>query len=363
MWRASQNKPAARDGLSLPDLLAAMAILSVVLLGMMQLYGHIRGQMIRTEGELIAQQRAELVAGYGLAAARDASLPAAVAVQPMTTGLPGFLDNSTLSMLALFGYQTRHFDNGSARCQLTSAARLTSPHLDFAADCLMITDGPDNRTLAQQVNRLLEAGAYLPLGLAGSGQRCIITGPIADSQTGSGQTAQLRVRDTACLQQPSGQLASSGSELVFPRFVFFDTARPARYQRGFFEDPLRRHAGFDWQLPASLSASAGTAQPISASLKSLAPSLQAKLTITASKPGAQLSVTSPGAAGLSGNASASLSLSGRLDQLNFALASLTYLSSLSGTDTLIFTGWLTGTGNQTVRYMPVRASLAVQISP
>lgn len=48
MWHASQNKPAARAGLSLPDLLAAMAILSVVLLGMMQLYGHIRGQMIRT---------------------------------------------------------------------------------------------------------------------------------------------------------------------------------------------------------------------------------------------------------------------------------------------------------------------------
>ena len=51
-----------------------MAILSVVLLGMMQLYGHIRGQMIRTEAALIAQQRAELTAGYALAAARKASL-------------------------------------------------------------------------------------------------------------------------------------------------------------------------------------------------------------------------------------------------------------------------------------------------
>lgn len=35
----------------------------------------------------------------------------------MTTGLPAFLGNNTLSVLALFSYQTRHFDNGSARCQ------------------------------------------------------------------------------------------------------------------------------------------------------------------------------------------------------------------------------------------------------
>ena len=340
-----------------------MAILSVVLLGMMQLYGHIRGQMIRTEAELIAQQRAELAAGYGLAAARAASLPVSATIQPMTSGLPGFLDNNTLSVLALFGYQTRHFDNGSARCQLTSTARLTSPHLDFAADCLLLADGADNRTLAQQVNRLLEAGAYLPLGLAGSGQRCIINQPIADNQSGGGQTAQLRMHDTACLQQPSGQLASTGSELVFPRFVFFDSSQPARYQRAFFEDPLRRHSGFIWQLPASLSTNVGTAQPITASLKSLNASLQAKLTITASKPGAQLSIASPGSALLSGNASASMSLSGRLDQLNLALASLTYLSSLTGTDTVTFSGWLTGTGNQTLRFLPMQASLAVQISP
>lgn len=50
-----RRTPAARPGLSLPDLLVAMVILSVVLLGMMQLYGHIRGQMIRTEAALIAQ--------------------------------------------------------------------------------------------------------------------------------------------------------------------------------------------------------------------------------------------------------------------------------------------------------------------
>jgi len=86
-----RRKPAAWPGLSLPDLLVAMAILSVVVLGMMQLYGHIRGQMIRTEAALIAQQRAELAAGYALAAARGASLPAIATVQPMTTGLPAVI--------------------------------------------------------------------------------------------------------------------------------------------------------------------------------------------------------------------------------------------------------------------------------
>jgi Tfp pilus assembly protein PilV len=74
IWQISRHKPSVRAGLSLPDMLVAMAILSVVLLGMMQLYGHIRGQMIRTEAALIAQQRAELTAGYALAAARKASL-------------------------------------------------------------------------------------------------------------------------------------------------------------------------------------------------------------------------------------------------------------------------------------------------
>jgi hypothetical protein len=138
-----RRKPAARPGLSLPDLLVAMAILSVVLLGMMQLDGHIRGQMIRTEAALIAQQRAELAAGYALAAARGASLFAIATVQPMTTGLPAFLDNNTLSVLALFGYQTRHFDNGSARCHLRGyLATVTSPaENDFLASRFKADDG------------------------------------------------------------------------------------------------------------------------------------------------------------------------------------------------------------------------------
>lgn len=212
-----------RPGISLVELVVAVALLSVVSLAAIQLLNMTERTMIGSQTKLNDQLRSESIASYIYKDFARGELDDAIVSRTYTNdSMPEDLRaGGGVTVVSLYGKANR-FNGVDPRCPLHEPANPSSGTFQMSADCM--TRG--GQTIIGQMNDLIAKGIVLTTGLQGGIGRCSISQTITvDPVT---NIATIKVEDPNCLRSGADQSVGvpKGNHVLLPRFVAYDSVDP-----------------------------------------------------------------------------------------------------------------------------------------
>ena len=211
------------SGMSLIELLVAVALLSMISVAALQFIQVNESAMFGERAQLTSQQQSEAITSHIYKKFSSRTLAETLGSQLYSDAdLPEDLqDSDGVTLVTLFGNSSR-FDGVDPRCALVTNANLSAGTLQIRHDCM--TRGGDS--IAKLMNALIAKGVVLTFGIEDGVGRCSISKPIVINASAS--IATITVDDPACLadgQNPSRGV-TAGKQVLLPRFVAYDTASP-----------------------------------------------------------------------------------------------------------------------------------------
>ena len=323
------------SGVTLVELMVALSLMALAATAAFQVMTLAETTLFKSRAELTNQQREEAVGSYIYEDFLADNVTIMAADNYSNTGaLPTDLAATTMTIVPVFGVGSR-YDNASPTCSLTTATDVAAGTFSFAADCNARGTTP---TLAQNLNVVTSTGAKAALAIAGAGGKCTIAAPVQN--TNVGDTAVATVEDSKCLRTGAGTPAPAGSEIIFPRFVTYSAAEPARYYTSLIENVTADTPGLNLTGPNNINAISGSLTPVpGVRLSALGATQTAYVTITAGNALSTVGINLPGTATLADNNTISLSLDGNYEALKSALRTLVYTApnGYFGADTVTIT--------------------------
>lgn len=324
-------------GISLVELLVAVTLLSIVSIAALQLMGVVDRAMLGSQGDLLKQQKSDAVISYIYKDFSSGSLDDAELSKIYTNdSMPDDLRNDTsVTIVTLFG-KTNRLDGVDPRCQLTSDADLASGSFKLKADCM--TRG--GQSIMVHMNTLIDKGITLTTGLEGGSGRCSISQPIViDTLSG---IATIKVDDPACLASGTDRLRGvpAGNQVLLPRYVAYDTARPTLFHTSMIEPPDLIAAGIGLDMPDSETVTGGAIPNLVPFVDIFADNATdtGTLVLKTGKEMAKLFVdTVPATVTSAGSNTQKLKLVGPISDIRGALQTLHYVSpsGFFGSDTIM----------------------------
>lgn len=343
MVRAQTSKQLA-PGISLTELLVALAILATTAVGVFQLMSLSEIQLLQSRNALTDEQLEGAIGSYVYDDFLDGSLADNSSIIDYDlSGLPADLQRSGLKIATIFGNQPRYEDNATQpKCRLSSATNEVIGSISFPADCVIISPNSlvNSVTIAQNINKVLKAKARIGFGVQNAGGHCTASQPMDDTITGHGQIATLLVDDPNCLKNATSGQPAAHSEIIFPRFVAYSSEYPPRYYTSFVESAIRASRGVVLSAPNTIAAVSGARMTLP-DMRLSAPSKSDTgiITITANSGSAFIEVSNANGANLAGDNTSSAALTGTFAQLKKAIRTITYRSAASylGKDEIVIT--------------------------
>jgi len=315
-----------KSGISLVELLVAVALLSLVSVAALRLIGITERTMLGSQGALLKQQKSDAVISYiykefSSGSLSDGELSRVYSNDSMPEDLRA---NTSVTLVSLFGNSSR-FDGVDPRCPLTTDASLSSGSFTLKADCM--TRG--GQSIIAIMNTLIDKGITVTTGLEGGVGRCSISNPIAiDSVTG---IATVKVDDPSCLKSGAdpSRGVKAGKQVLLPRYVAYDTEKPTLFHTSMIEPPDVATAGIGLDMPDTENVTGGAIPNRVAFVDIFADNASGvgTLVLETGEETAKLFVTeSPATVTSLGANSRRLKLSGPISGIRKALETLHYVS-------------------------------------
>lgn len=314
------------NGMSLVELLVAVALLGMISVAALQFIQVNESSMFGEQAQLTSQQQSEAISSHIYKKFSSRTLAEPVGAQVYNDpDLPEDLqDGDGLTLVALFG-NTSRFDGVDARCTLAANADLNGGTFQIRHDCM----SRGGQSIVQLMNALISMGVTLTTGIEDGVGRCSISKPISiNASTG---IATIGVDDPACLadgQNPSRGVMA-GRQVLLPRFVAYDTARPASFHTSMIEPPDLSAPGIGLEMPNEYAVVGHGGLNVVSFVDALAndPQTDAFLELKTDVAMSRLSVPNvPATVRLTGGGSRKLSLEGPVKDIRQALQRLEYRS-------------------------------------
>ncbi|MEX0502463.1 PilW family protein [Alphaproteobacteria bacterium LSUCC0719] len=314
------------SGMSLVELLVAVALLGMISVAALQFIQVNEQSMFGEQTQLTNQQQSEAIAAHIYKKFSSRTLAEPVGPQVYSDAeLPQDLqDGDGMTLVALFGNISR-FDGIDPRCTLAANANVSAGTFQMKHDCM--TRGGDS--IAKLMNALIAKGVVLTLGIEDGVGRCSISRPIFINQ--STGIATINVDDPACLADgvnPSRGV-TTGKQVLLPRFVAYDTASPGRFHTSMIEPPDLSTPGIGLEMPDEYAVVGHGGLNVVSFVDALAndPMTDVFLELKTDVATSKLSLpNAPGTVRLVGENSRKLSLEGPVKDVRLALQKLEYRS-------------------------------------
>ena len=324
------------DGLSLVELVIAVALLGIIGAAALQFLTMTETTMFGEQSRLTKQQKSEAVSAYiykkfSVGQLADTPVERVYADSDMPEDLragPG------VTLVTMFGNSSR-FNGVDPRCTLVGDANPAAGQFRIQQNCMQ----QGGQSIVQQMNSLIAKGVVITTGLEEGVGRCSISRPITvDTATG---IATVSVDDPKCLVwgADASRGVPAGKQVLLPRFFAYDTENPASFHTSLIEPPDIATAGIGLEMPDRHRMDGGGVTNAAAIVDALAndPVTDVFLELSTANSLSRLAVgAAPSTVNVSGASSAKLSLSGPLGAVRQALQTLEYRSPdrFFGVDTL-----------------------------
>ena len=223
-----------KTGVSLVELVVAVALLSIVSLAAVQLLNMTEKTMIGSQSKLNQQLRSESISSFiykdfARGVLNDAVVSKTYTNSDMPEDLRG---GSGVTLVSLFGNANR-VDGVDPRCALAEPANPSTGAFTMRADCML----RGGQTIVALMNDLISKGVILTTGLEGGIGRCSISQAITVDPVTS--IATVKVDDPNCLRSGANQAlgVAKGNQVLLPRFVAYDTENPRTFHTSMIEPP------------------------------------------------------------------------------------------------------------------------------
>ncbi len=241
------RQPVGRAGVSLVEMIVAVALLSVVSLAAIQLMNMTEKTMVGSQTKLNQQLRSESIASYIYKDFSRGELDDTIVSRTYSNAnMPEDLRTGAgVTVVSLYGKANR-FNGVDPRCPLQEPANPATGTFLMPADCM--TRG--GQTIVQQMNDLIAKGIVLTTGLQGGIGRCSISSAISvDPVT---NIATVKVDDPKCLHSGTDQSVGvpKGNHVLLPRFVAYDNDDPRIFHTSMIEPPDADSPGIGLEMPA-----------------------------------------------------------------------------------------------------------------
>ena len=238
-------------GMSLVELLVALTLLSMLSVAALQLMTTTETDLLTDHNTLNSQKRGTAIAAYLNESFEAGAIYDGLPEQPYTNAeMPDELQNgSPLTVASLFGNASR-FDLLSPKCALLEDASIATKSFIFKVNCQITGE----TTITTKINKLIAKGVKVAFSIDGAGARCIISTPIPISEGTTVGT--ITVDDANCLKRGNTP-AKAGSQILFPRFVAYDSAEPSSYHTSLIEPVSVPTPGISIEMPDNRSVIGG----------------------------------------------------------------------------------------------------------
>jgi len=316
----------ALPGLSIVELLVAIAILSVISVTTIRLISSSDSQLLRSHIERKAQQADEAIATFIYEDFQSGSLLESTTPQSyVNASMPQDLRSANpLTMATLLGNGNR-YDGLTPLCALLSDTNQSSPTFTFAANCVMRGTKP----IAELMNELIAKGVKLTLAIESGAARCTISAPIQIAA--ATQVATATVEDPKCLLTSDSPPTSvkRGSHVLLPRFVIHNASDPQSFHASLIEPPGKNAPAIGLDMPPTKAVIGGGFVNDIAIIDATAtvPRTPVSISIEVENPMSRLALkTLPNGVIASGLGSRRIVLKGLIENIRTALAGLMYQS-------------------------------------
>ena len=315
------------EAASLVEILMAVSLMAITALGVFQILAFTETQLIQSRNDLGVRKGEAQALSY----VYDDFLESQLA-DNLTAEL---YDNDSVSeqdlrIATVLGTQSRYQAGlSAAKCTTTVLTNETVGTVSFASDCVLTPEGGGTtQTVAQNINDVIAAGATVVFAVENAGGRCTASTAIDNALVAPGNTAVLTVDDPECLNSPLPSDVPAGSEIIFPRFVVYSALDPAQYHASLIESAAANVPGFSLTGPPSIELrSAVNTNVDDFILTANTDNESGTVTFGSNLAGTRLSIVNPGGAGVTGDNTSSVTISGTLRQLRRAIRNLFYLSA------------------------------------
>ena len=236
----------SKTGVSLVEMVVAVALLSIVSVAAIQLLNMTEKTMIGSQTKLNKQLRSESISSFIYKDFARGELNDGVVSRTYTNSdMPEDLrGESGVTIVSLFGNSNR-FDGVDPRCALTEPANPSTGAFTMRADCMMRGGQP----IVALMNDLISKGIILTTGLEGGVGRCSISQAITVDTVSA--IATIKVDDPNCLRSGANQAlgVAKGSQILLPRFVVYDSDDPRTFHTSMIEPPDGESPGIGLEMP------------------------------------------------------------------------------------------------------------------
>ena len=314
--KLKSNTPAAASGMSIIEVLIALTLVTIAAVGTFQLVSTIDKNFINARSDLneISEEAALGSIAY------DAFIEDNLSANPNFTSTDiAELSDVELVVSELMGASSRVSGN-LASCRLANQANLTTAQIAFNSDCVVTSD---NQTIAQAINNITQQGSAVTFALDGSGGLCSVSKQIDNSSIG--QIASLTVDDVACLSGVGGIAAPVESEIFFPRYFVSSATQASPYATSYFDDPTEPITNLAIIAPQTVQVDAVAAHEFNdVGITSLRADQNTTVTLSTTAPSGTLAVGNSFGGSVADNGTATITLTGTIDQVHRMMETLTY---------------------------------------
>ena len=314
--KLKSNTPAAASGMSIIEVLIALTLVTIAAVGTFQLVSTIDKNFINARSDLneISEEAALGSIAY------DAFIEDNLSANPNFTSTDiAELSDVELVVSELMGASSRVSGN-LASCRLANQANLTTAQIAFNSDCVVTSD---NQTIAQAINNITQQGSAVTFALDGSGGLCSVSKQIDNSSVG--QIASLTVDDVACLSGVGGVAAPVESEIFFPRYFVSSATQASPYSTSYFDDPTEPITNLAIIAPQTVQVDAVAAHEFNdVGITSLRADQNTTVTLSTTAPSGTLAVGNSFGGSVADNGTATITLTGTIDQVHRMMETLTY---------------------------------------
>ena len=300
------------DGLSLVELVIAVALLGIISAAALQFLTMTETTMFGEQSRLTKQQKSEAVSAYiyekfSIGQLADTPVERVYADSDMPEDLragPG------VTLVTMFGNSSR-FNGVDPRCTLVGDANPATGQFRIQQSCMQ----QGGQSIVKQMNSLIAKGVVITTGLEEGVGRCSISRAITiDTATG---IATVSVDDPKCLVwgADASRGVPAGKQVLLPRFVAYDTENPNSFHTSLIEPPDIATAGIGLEMPDRHRMDGGGVTNAAAIVDALAndPATDVFLELSTANSLSRLAVgAAPSTVNVGGAGSAKLSLSGPL---------------------------------------------------
>ena len=182
------------DGLSLVELVIAVALLGMISAAALQFLSMTESTMFGEQSRLTKQQKSEAISAFIYKKFSTGQLAESPVERVYAdTNMPADLQSgSGVTLVTLFGNSSR-FNGVDPRCTLLAGANLANGSFQMQQNCMQ----QGGQSIVQQMNDLIAKGVVITMGLEEGVGRCSLSRPITiDAATG---IATISVDDPKCL--------------------------------------------------------------------------------------------------------------------------------------------------------------------